>query len=89
MRKGYGYGNFPDKTADQKIPTDDGIFRIDFKTGTIELIISTEDIANFQPRSSMKDAEHYFNHISISPNERRFFSFTYGRKAIKPIAEAS
>ena len=83
MRKGYGYGNFPDKTADQKIPTDDGIFRIDFKTGTIELIISTEDIANFQPRSSMKDAEHYFNHISISPNERRFFFLHLWKKRNK------
>ncbi|MEQ9410489.1 MAG: hypothetical protein RIK87_22330 [Fuerstiella sp.] len=75
VRPGYGYSGFPDPFADDLAPEQSGIFRIDLKTGTSELIISlrqiaeTGDIPNSQP-----GIKHYFNHLLVGPDGNRFIA---------------
>lgn len=72
LRPGYGYGQLEDHTIDQLIPEDDGIFLIDLRNGAKKLIIGLHSISNLRPQSSMRNAEHYFNHLSFSPSGKRF-----------------
>ncbi|MCD8290907.1 MAG: hypothetical protein LUC91_05335 [Prevotella sp.] len=73
LRPGYGYSTLPDKTAGQHIPDNDGIFRYDFQTGGVSLIISYKQLCKDFPNA--KDYQHYINHISISPDGKRFIFF--------------
>lgn len=73
LRPGYGYSTLPDKTHDQSAPEDDGIFYVDLKSNTKKLIVSLADLA-----ASVTDTnadQHYINHISISPDGKRFIFF--------------
>ncbi len=75
LRPGYGYSNLPDLTEDQSAPENDGVWRINLKTGEEKLLFSTEDIANFKVLQNLKNAEHYFNHLEWSPTGDRFSFF--------------
>ncbi len=75
LRPGYGYVNFPDETKGQLSPEEDGIWRINMKTGEERLLFSVSEIASFKTLSSMEDAEHYFNHILFNPDGTRFMFF--------------
>lgn len=72
LRPGYGYGNLIDTTAGSNCPRDDGIYLIDLDTGDRDLIISLESIVKVRTQTSMAGAEHYFNHLSFSPDGARF-----------------
>lgn len=72
LRPGYGYVNFQDETKGQLTPEKDGIWRIDMKTGEEKFLFSVAEIASFKALDSMKDAEHYFNHILFNPDGTRF-----------------
>lgn len=48
--------------------SNDGLFYIDLKNNTSKVILSIEDIIKFNPKKSMQDAKHKFNHIMISPD---------------------
>jgi len=71
-RPGYGYVGVPDPWAEEKKPKDDGIYLLDLTTGESDLIISIAQMAEFHPRSDMKNAVHWFNHLLFSPDDRRF-----------------
>lgn len=73
MRPGYGYPGIPDPYADQKAPQDIGIYRMDLQTGESKLIFSLAQAADipYQGRS-LKDKWHYFNHLLVSPDNKRF-----------------
>jgi hypothetical protein len=71
-RPGYGYEGGRDPGADQKRPADDGIFRMDMRTGESRLILSLDQAAALRPRDSMKTAEHWVNHIQINTDGSRF-----------------
>lgn len=75
LRPGYGYVNLPDETADSSAPENDGVWRVDMDTGAGELLFSVADVANFQFKGAMPDAQHYFNHLSIAPDGKRFMFF--------------
>jgi len=75
LRPGYGYNNFPDETLHIAAPVDDGIWNVDMVSGAARLLFSVHDMVSFEPLSTMRGAEHYFNHISINPDGSRFLFF--------------
>jgi len=80
MRPGYGYTGLPDPYADEKEPTESGVWRVDLETGKRELIVScadvaavplpSPDVARFPP-GDPADAKHYFNHLLVNPDGTR------------------
>jgi hypothetical protein len=69
---GYGYGH--PKADDGQLTTDynqNGIFRVDLTTGEAKLILSIEDF--LRTNGIAPDlGKHYFTHIQIAPEGRRF-----------------
>ncbi|MGN1372252.1 MAG: glycosyltransferase [Candidatus Coprovivens sp.] len=72
LRKGYGYANLKETTSKELCPNKTCIWKINLKTGNISDVIKYTDLAAFEIRDNMKDAEHKVNHIMISPNGKRF-----------------
>jgi len=75
LRPGYGYSNLPDASEGRLAPDNDGIWRIDLISGDRELIIDLRRLATMAPLPSMKNAEHYVNHLSFNPSGMRFMFF--------------
>ena len=75
LRPGYGYRNLPDASKGNECPENDGIWRIDLSTGKSELIIDLFRLSCFDPLPSMKNAEHYVNHLAFNPSGERFMFF--------------
>ena len=73
LRPGYGYSNIKDSTEGIPIPENDGIYRTDLNTGKTQLLITYERVTNGLENKT--DFEHYFNHISFSPDGKRFIFF--------------
>jgi hypothetical protein len=75
VRPGYGYAGPPDPYADDLAPEESGIQHVDLETGETKLILSIAEIARRgdipQPEPGIK---HYFNHLLISPDGRRFIA---------------
>ena len=73
MRPGYGYTGVADPYQDELAPKGSGIFRIDLETGRQELIVRLADVAGIPyPGGDLSRAKHYFNHLLVSPDGRRF-----------------
>lgn len=75
LRPGYGYSYYSDTTQGEKSPSDDGIWRIDLNSGKANLIITLDQLATLKTDDSMKDAEHYVNHLASNPSGKRFLFF--------------
>ncbi len=72
-RKGYGYPGGEDPYKDQNAPKKSGIYRIDLATGKSKLIFSYKDISEVPNNGEDISAKwHYFNHLLISPDSKRF-----------------
>ncbi|PMS34411.1 hypothetical protein C0Z16_00145 [Paraburkholderia rhynchosiae] len=52
-------------------PADDGINRMDLATGEVTLVVSYDDLRNFQRKASMERAIHWVSHIEINPASSR------------------
>lgn len=72
LRPGYGYSQLKDKTEGQHHPQNDGIYFVDLKNNTSNLIISLDQIVKINHNSTMEGSEHRFNHLDISPDGKRF-----------------
>jgi hypothetical protein len=73
VRPGYGYAGVPDPNANVLIPEDVGIWKVDLATGKRTLLVSVADAARIPyPGGYSKGAKHWFNHLLISPDGRRF-----------------
>lgn len=72
LRKGYGYSNLVEITADEKLPDKPCIWHINLETNEKESILKYVDFANFETRSEMDGAEHKVNHIMLNPSGDRF-----------------
>ena len=72
LRKGYGYSNLPDSTADEKLPDSTCIWKINVKTGESIPLLKYTDFTSFHTREEMKNGEHKINHIMINPSGTRF-----------------
>ena len=73
MRPGYGYTGLPDPNTDVLAPHDSGIFLVDLETGKQDLVASLAEIAKIPfDKYDLTGAKHYFNHLLVSPDGRRF-----------------
>lgn len=72
LRKGYGYSNIPELTANEKCPDKPCIWYIDLESGDIKPLMNYTNFAYFETRPEMKDAEHKVNHIMLNPSGNRF-----------------
>lgn len=80
LRPGYGYSILPDPTEGIPHPTDDGIWVLDINNNKSKLIISLDDIVNYDWNSTMDGVEHKFNHLEINPSAKRFMFLHRWRK---------
>jgi len=69
---GYGYNNRDYKNKDSKIPKNDGIWKMNLESSKYKLIISYNDIINFQPKKEFKNSIHWVNHLEFNTNDKRF-----------------
>ncbi len=75
LRPGYGYEVFADSSIGSNSPGDDGVFIIDLKKNSSELIISLKELSSFAPCETMINCQHYVNHLSFNPTGNRFLFF--------------
>jgi hypothetical protein len=75
LRPGYGYNDIPDASQGMRAPEDDGLWRIDLVSGERRLLFSLANAAGLAPQASMRDAEHYFNHLSWNASGSRVLVF--------------
>lgn len=66
-----GYSDAAPQPPLPEAPADDGIHRMDLRTGQTRLILSYADLRNFQPKASMDKAIHWVSHIEINPRSSR------------------
>ncbi len=71
-RPGYGYEGVDDPGLGELHPDDDGIWMTSMMTGESDLIITLAKAAALEPKPSMDDAVHWFNHLQFSPDGSRF-----------------
>jgi len=71
LRPDYGYFNLPYKQL-AKSPHDEGIGLLYLDSGEYRLIISLNDLAAFESRSTMLSAFHKTNHLQFSPVGDKF-----------------
>ena len=73
LRPGYGYVGLPDPYADALAPEDDGVFRVDLKSGDSKLILPLSEVAKIPYQGQVLEGVlHYFNHLLVSPGGDRF-----------------
>ncbi len=69
LRPDYGYRNLPCLTSTElQQLSDDGLWKVDFKTGKSRLLVSLADICNFKNKNFFSEAFHEINHVMISPS---------------------
>ena len=72
-RPGYGYAGVADPNRDVAAPGDAGIWKVDLETGDQSLLLSLADAAKVpQPGGFSGGAKHWFNHLLVAPDGRRF-----------------
>lgn len=90
FRPGYGYVGLPDPHADDPAPSEDGIFRVDMKTGAAELILSLSEMAKIPHLGKrLENAWHWFNHLLVSPDGQRFIALNRWRTKNPQTGELS
>jgi hypothetical protein len=72
-RPGYGYCGIVDPNRNVAAPEDAGIWRVDLRTGERSLLLSLAEAAQVpQPGRFSEGAKHWFNHLLVAPDGRRF-----------------
>ena len=72
-RPGYGYCGVVDPNRDVLAPEDAGIWKTDMETGESRLLLSFADVAKVaQPGGFSPKSKHWFNHLLVSPDGKRF-----------------
>jgi glycosyltransferase involved in cell wall biosynthesis len=92
LRPGYGYSNLPDKTVKNLCPDQCAIWKLDLITGEVFELFKYTELAAFESRPEMKDAEHKVNHLMISPDGKRFmmlYRWYVGKKKYTRLLTAS
>lgn len=74
-RPGYGYAGGADRWADEPHPRDDGIHRLDLRSGRSDLIVSLDELAHIGANDEMRDAFQWINHLQVSPDGSRLGFF--------------
>lgn len=71
-RPGYGYAGLQDHRHDDPHPEDDGIYRMNLRTGNHQLVVDMASLATFEPDDTMTGATHWVNHLLVNPQDQRF-----------------
>jgi hypothetical protein len=72
-RPGYGYCGIADPNRDVLAPEDAGIWKVDMETGESRLLLSFAEVAKVaQPGGFSPGSKHWFNHLLVSPDGKRF-----------------
>jgi hypothetical protein len=72
-RPGYGYAGITDPNRDTAAPNNAGISRLDLASGKHDLLIPFSRAAAIpSPHDDMTGAKHWFNHLLVSPDGKRF-----------------
>ena len=78
--RAYSYASVKDENWNKNIPSEDGILKIDLKTGIAQRIISIQEIVNLS--NGNDQIPHWIEHIMLNPNSDRFsFYHRYGSKS--------
>lgn len=69
---GYGYPGGFDATQDIGAPEEDGIYRVDLKTGRYGLLLSIAQVANLENACPIESEQrHFLTHVVFSPDGSR------------------
>lgn len=68
----YNYSGGHDPWADDPIPKDDGIYRMDLTTGETALILTYRQVAELYPSPAMEFGKHWIEHLMVNPDGTRF-----------------
>ncbi len=80
FRPGYGYAVEQFPASWNKAPENQGIYRMDLRTGASKLILSYAEVARLErPLGSVKDNYHWINHLLINPGGTRFIFLNRSR----------
>jgi len=72
-RKGYGYPGSKDLYKEQNAPEKSGIYKINLANGKSKLILSYKEISRIpNAGDDISEKWHYFNHLLVSPDSKRF-----------------
>jgi hypothetical protein len=74
-RPGYGYAGLRDPWEADPHPAEDGLWRLDLRTGDSYLVVSLAALAQSQPKDTMNGAYHWLNHLQFSPKGSRLAFF--------------
>lgn len=73
MRPGYGYAGIVDPHRETAAPRESGIWKVHMKTGDAALIVTMQQAAAIPyAKGFSKGAKHWFNHLLIAPDGKRF-----------------
>jgi len=75
LRPGYGYAGLNDPWADEPAPKKDGIYLLNIPKGSVEKNFSIAEIAHFQTPKGVVQGNHWIEHLSFSPDGKRFAFF--------------
>ncbi len=70
-RPGYGYAGVADAFAEDPVPKEDGVWRMDLQSGNCELILSLPELAAACPSDDMAGMPQWVNHIQINTDGTR------------------
>ena len=73
VRAGYGYAGLQDANKELLAPVNAGVYKVSLENGSRQLIVPMKEIADISyPLENLNKYKHYFNHIDIAPNGKRF-----------------
>lgn len=71
LKPEYGYAGLSDVYAGSRLPVDDGLWRLDLKSGRSDLLLPLSQIAAMGPDGDSGDAVHYLNHPMVNRTDDR------------------
>jgi hypothetical protein len=72
LRPEYGYPGLTDPHASVEAPEDDGVYRIDLRSGRREMLVSIAAVARHRPSPLGVGRHHYVNHLMYNSSGSRF-----------------
>lgn len=75
FRPAYSYQGMENETWDLPLHEEDGIFRVDLKTGETTRIISTRDVCELDWKPAFEERDNWLEHIVWNPSGTRFAFF--------------
>ena len=76
LRSGYGYDLINDKSINERIPKNDGVFLVNIPENKSKLLISFEELNQLFPiEESFFEYDQYINHLSFNPSGNKFIFY--------------